>query len=316
MPANVAGNNAALTVRRRATLLGAAFPAAFAGLLACWWLADPTGPGLASTAAVVTLVAGVTLVGLGLLPLLGAQPSLAAIAGLALLWLIADVVVIWFDVAARAGTGVGSVRVEEFVDGVTSSPGEVISGIVALAIVMWAVIARRAGEPAVPVTVVGALAGLGIAAPAATGHAVTHSVEPVLVVAHALCAAWWCGSLAAMAISVTSRNGWRTVLPAFSRYAPIAVGILAITGLASGAIELGLGSGWWATGYGRVMLAKTLGLAVLLGIAAWHRRRWVPDVGARRRTAEQSLRSAAVEVVLMCVVLGLAAGLASTSPLG
>ncbi|MFW0791517.1 copper resistance D family protein [Gordonia sp. CPCC 205333] len=313
---NAAGNSAPLTVRRRATLLGAAVPAAFAGLLTCWLLADPTGPGLASTAGVVALIAGVALVGLGCLPLLGAQPSLAAIAGFALVWLVADVIVTWFDVASRAGIPVASVRVGQFVDGVTSSPGEVISGVVAMAIIGWALLARRTAEPVIPVTVVGALAGLGIVAPAVTGHAATHTMEPILVVAHVLCAAWWCGSLAAMAMTVTSRNGWRTVLPAFSRHAPIAVGILTVTGLASGAIELGFDADWWTTGYGQVMLAKTLGLAALIGLGAWHRRHWVPEVMARRGTVERSLRSAVVEVALMCVVLGLAAGLASTSPLG
>lgn len=297
-------------------LLGVAIPAAFVGLACCWWLSHPSGPELTSTSGTVALIAGVVLFGLGGLPLVGAAPSIPVIAGFALVWLAADVVTIWFDVAARADVAPTAVRVQQFVDGVNSAPGVVISSLAAASIVVWAAVARRSTRPVTPVVVVAALAGLGIVGPAVTGHAITHPMEPVLVMAHALSAAWWCGTLAAMAMTITGRDGWRTALPVFSRYALFAVGALTVTGLASGAIELGIGSDWWTTGYGRVMLAKAAGLVVLIGLGAWHRRRWVPEVAARRGTAQASLRSAVIEVVVMSAVLGLAAGLATTSPVG
>ncbi|NMO05029.1 copper resistance protein CopD [Gordonia sp. TBRC 11910] len=313
---SAAGDRTPVTAERRAHALGVAVPAAFAGLMLCWILADPAGPAASSMPSLVGLLAGVVLVGLGCLPMLGVQPALTAIAGFAVVWLIADIVTIWFDVASRVGVSVGRVSVGQFIDGATSTPGELISIIAAMVIVAWTLTARRPDDVALPVSVVGALAALGIAAPAVAGHAVTHPVEPILIVAHALCAAWWCGSLAAMAMTISGRDGWRTALPVFSKYAVYVVGLLAVTGLASGAIELGIGSLWWTTGYGLVMLAKAVVLAMLVGLGARHRRRWVPDVVARRGSSETSLRAAVIEVVVMSVVLGLAAGLATTSPVG
>ncbi|MET9202397.1 CopD family protein, partial [Gordonia sp. NPDC003585] len=103
-------------------------------------------------------------------------------------------------------------------------------------------------------------------------------------------------------------------LPAFSQRAPWAVGVVAVTGVVAGLVEVGGVTELVTTGYGRVLLAKSVGLCVLLGIAWWHRTRWVPAAQRHRRTEAASIRSGVVEMLVMAVVLGLAAGLSATSP--
>jgi len=146
-----------------------------------------------------------------------------------------------------------------------------------------------------------------------------HALGPIVVGAHALAAAWWCGALAALAATVRGRAGWATALPRYSGLALWAVVVLAVTGVVAAVVNLGVvdGAGMpvlWATGYGRVVLAKAAALVALIGLAAVHRRRWVPRAQGHRAQADESLRRAAVEVAVMAVALGLAAGLAATAP--
>ena len=130
-----------------------------------------------------------------------------------------------------------------------------------------------------------------------------------VVGAHALAAAWWCGTLAAMVLSLRGRSGWATTLPAFSQRAAWAVGVVAVTGVIAGLAEVGGLGEFGSTGYGRVLLAKLAGLLVLVGFGWWHRRRWVPAAGRHRISEVASIRAGVVEILLMAVVLGLAAGL-------
>ncbi|MFT4201289.1 CopD family protein, partial [Gordonia sp. (in: high G+C Gram-positive bacteria)] len=133
--------------------------------------------------------------------------------------------------------------------------------------------------------------------------------------------AWWCGTLAALAVTVRGRGGWAAALPRFSALALWAVVALAVTGVLAGALNLDVFGGrgiavLWGSGYGRVVVAKTVALVALIAVAAVHRRRWVPQAQRHGGSAGDAVRRAAVEVVVMAVALGLAAGLAGTAPPG
>ncbi|GED96883.1 CopD family protein [Gordonia crocea] len=281
-------------------------------------LAGAAGPGAAVWVRTAALGASVLLVGLGTLEWLGASPSVRLIGGAAAVWLAAGIATVWLDTAERTGASPWRVTVGDFADAWSGRPADAIAVACAGAVLVWAL--GRLGERIVsPVLAVAGAAAVGLTAVAISGHATVHALGPVVVGAHALAAAWWCGALAALAVTVRGRAGWATALPRYSDFALWAVVVLAVTGVVAAVVNLGLGDGagvsvLWDTGYGRVVLAKAAALVALIGLAAVHRRRWVPRAQSHRARADESLRRAAVEVAVMAVALGLAAGLAATAP--
>lgn len=287
----------------------------FGGLAASWLLARPDGPDLFAVPTTLALGVSVILLGLGALPTVDAVPSTRVIGVLAATWVLAALVSGWARTADRSGTDVLEVTAGDFGDVLFSGAPEMVVLVAAILILGWAVLDLLT-DLAIPVLVVGALAAIGVLATAISGHAGNDSWGPFLIGAHALAAAWWCGLLAAMAISVRGRSGWARSLPVFSSRAPWAVGVLTVTGVIAGLAEVDGPAGLVTSGYGRILLAKVAVLAILVGIAAWHRRRWLPAARRHQATEVGSIRAAAVELTLMAVALGLAAGLSATAPTG
>lgn len=170
-----------------------------------------------------------------------------------------------------------------------------------------------------------ALSVLGLAGLPMAGHLSQQSLGAVVILAHVLCAAVWCGLLAAMALTVRHRGEWARLLPRFSVAAFAAVWVLLATGVL-GALLQPAGplrregsdpaSVLFAlvdTGYGRILLAKSLLLVLLIAGGWWSRRNWVPAARGHRLDAAVSLRRACAEIAVMAVVLGLAAALATTA---
>ncbi len=284
------------------------------GLVVSWLLARPDGPDLVAVPTTLALGVSVTLLGLGALPTVDAEPSSRVIGLLAGVWVLAVLVSAWIRTADRAGTEVLEVTAGDFGDVLFSGAPEMVALVVALLIVVWVVLDLLTGIE-IPVLVVGALAAIGVLATSIAGHAGNDSWGPFLIGAHALAAAWWCGLLAAMLLSVRGRSGWARSLPVFSGRAPWAVGVLTVTGLISGLIEVDGPANLVSSGYGRILLAKAAVLAILVGLAVWHRRRWLPAVQRHRSSEPASVRAAVVELAIMAVALGLAAGLSATAPL-
>lgn len=280
------------------------------GVALCVALAGTAGPSLSAWPGGVSLGAGSVLLGLGGLGYLDAAPARWVIAATAGCWGAAALITAWLQLAERAGVGAFEVRASDIVLGTSSGLAQLVSLGGALVILGWS------WRPFAPEVLVAVTAAVGILAVAITGHASTDQWLPITVGVHALAAAWWAGSLVALALSVRGRGGWARSLTVFSGYAVIAAAVLTVTGLLSAVGVLGFGADWWTTGYGRVALAKGVLLAVLLGLGAWHRRRWVPAARRHRMAEEGSLWRAAVSVAVLSVALGLAAGLSATSPLG
>lgn len=255
----------------------------------------------------LALGAACLLLGLGALGYVDAEPSRALIAATAGFWGAASLIAAWLQLAERSGRSPAALRVDDLAIGVESGLGLLVCVAGAIVVLVWCY------RPFAPEVLVAVVAGAGVLAVSTTGHAAAGTWAPLLIGVHALAAAWWTGTLAALAMTVRGRAGWARSLPEFSRYALIAVAVLAATGVFTAVGDLGWGSAWLQTGYGRVVLAKAAALGVLLVLAARHRRTWVPAAARHRTPEEVSLRRAVIETVVLAVALGLAAGLATTA---
>jgi putative copper resistance protein D len=300
---------------RREWLLGTV-PAVLLGLLLAWVLARPAGPETESIAGAVALIAGMTVLGLSTLKVLGGDtltPSvLRLVSALAAVWAVSLLISAWLGAAKRIGLSLQDVGINDFfrVSGTTAA---LIAAVCALIVALLCAVWIRypsfiAGEA------VTALAALGLVIGPVTGHLGQQTGGAVLMAVHVLAASWWCGSLAALALTVRGRKGWATSLPTFSRYAQWLVLVLIISGVVAAISELDSISDVWSTGYGRILIAKSAGMVLLLAVAVDQRRRWLPAAEGHRMAEEGSLRRAVIEVVLMAVVIGLAAGLGTTAP--
>lgn len=287
--------------------------AMFLGVGLCWVLAAPGGPEALAVPAAGAVGAAVLMVGLGSLPTVGLEPSARVIGGVGGAWFVAALITAWMRTADQSGEAPRSVGLNQFADTIGSGAPELIEFIVSGAIIVIAVLdfTERFDPPPAAYAI---LAGIGVLATSITGHPSQQAIGPVLIGAHALAAAWWCGTLAAMVLTIRGRSGWAAALPVFSARALWAVVVVAVTGVIAGLIEVGDLGEVVTSGYGRILLAKLFGIAVLIGLGARHRKVWVPAVERHRGSEADSLRRAALELLVMGVVLGLAVGLSSTAP--
>jgi len=112
------------------------------------------------------------------------------------------------------------------------------------------------------------------------GHAA--SVQPQLAgigvdVIHVGSAGMWAGGIVALA-TLRPPGGWgggegRALLDRFSRVAPLAFAITALTGVLRATEELSNVSDLWSTSYGVVLSVKTIGVIVMLALSwlVWRR---------------------------------------------
>ncbi len=127
------------------------------------------------------------------------------------------------------------------------------------------------------VVVPGLLAGVLLAL---GGHAI--SVEPqaagiAVDALHILSAGMWAGGIVALT-TLKPPGGWRdgegrALLDRFSRVAPLAFAITALTGLLRATEELAAVTDLWTTSYGVVLSLKSLGVLAMLALSwlAWRR---------------------------------------------
>jgi putative copper export protein len=173
---------------------------------------------------------------------------------------------------ASAG-GLGALTAETLVSGV---PPDVQFFRVA-AEVAALLLCVRGGRFSVPVGLVAVL----LLAPA--GHAAqTQPAVPAILVdeLHVLSAGMWAGGVFALA-SVRPPDGWRSeagndLLTRFGRVAMVAFAFTALTGLLRATEELNGLNDLWTTGYGIVLTLKSIGVLLMLVLAAITWRRGVP----------------------------------------
>jgi copper transport protein len=151
---------------------------------------------------------------------------------------------------------------------------------------------------------------------ALSGHAGT--VEPRLVsrsavLVHALCVAFWIGSLLPLYLAVcrTTAIGSPligTALKRFSRAILPVIALLLASGLWLAVVQLDRIDALWTTDYGRVLAGKLACVAVLLGLGALNRYRLVPRFERAGTAAARPLAaSIAAELAVALAILALVA---------
>lgn len=298
----------------------ALLPVVPAGLLGVALALILAVPAPAETEAVVRVIAdctGATALGLAALPRLHdrLRPPWRALAVLAGIWCVTEFAVLVFEAAAVVGVPVGKLTGGQFGNFLVEISGGQV-GIAVLvgtgAVACYSTVAFRRPETA-STDLVLVFAAVALALRPITGHMSQQPFGSVLAAVHALAAAGWFGLLVALALVVRTRGEWAVALPRYSAVALPLVGVVAVTGIVNGLVRVGGITPFVTTGYGRILLAKTLVLIGLLALGWWWRRSWVPIATNHRMVAESSLRRAVIEVVVMSVAFGLAATLAVTA---
>jgi copper transport protein len=195
--------------------------------------------------------------------------------------------------------------------------------VAAVAYVVWR--AHRRGalrRPATwrtvaPLAVLGAV---GLATWPMSGHPAASPLPPVSAVAdavHLASMAVWLGGLVmllGLLLRRADRRELRLILPAWSRWATLAVYWLVAAGVTQALIEVGGPRELVGTAYGRLVLVKVGLLAAVLAVAAYSRRLARAAGSAPARPAGRLRRSVAAEVAVAAVVLVASAALVQTTP--
>lgn len=292
-------------------------PAGLLGVALALILAVPAPAQAESVIRVLADCTGATVLGLAALPRLHdrLRPPWRVLAVLAGIWCVTEFTVLVFEAAAVVGVPIGKLSAGQFGNFLVEISGGQV-GIAVLigsgAVACYSAMAFRRPETA-SADLVLVFAAVALALRPITGHMSQQPFGSVLAAVHALAAASWFGLLVALALVVRTRGEWAVTLPRYSAVALPLVGIVTVTGLVNGLVRVGGIAPFVTTGYGRILLAKTLVLVALLALGWWWRRSWVPQATGHRMPAESSLRRAVIEVAVMAVAFGLAATLAVTA---
>jgi putative copper resistance protein D len=231
-------------------------------------------------------------------------------------WAIAELVRLFVGAAEAAGSSAGRVGVRTtFVFAVDTAVGR--AGVVCLAAAaVVCVLALASPGSARPSSTLGVVAGgaaaIGVAGRSLVGHLSESPLGGVAVAVHALAAALWCGTLAALVLTVTHRGQWARVLPRFSQASFWCVVVLLVFGVVGAAVTLNSPTDLYGTGYGRVLSAKLAVTVVLVALAARNRAGWLPAARSHRATVTVSRSRSRIELTIMAMALTLAAALAVT----
>jgi copper transport protein len=132
---------------------------------------------------------------------------------------------------------------------------------------------------------------------------------------HGIGIAYWVGALFPLAVIVLkAATDHLSIIRRFSNGALVAVAALTLAGLVLAAVQVEEPANLTSTVYGRVLIAKTLLVAVLFGLAALNRLWLTPGLASPLGSGRTWLvRSVAAEMVLCLAILG-AAGLWRFTP--
>ncbi|MDH4022990.1 MAG: CopD family protein [Gammaproteobacteria bacterium] len=138
-----------------------------------------------------------------------------------------------------------------------------------------------------------------------------------LMILHVSCASFWVGSLWPLHRLLGSETP-SVAAPSVARFSGLAlaaVGTLAVVGIVTAAIHLRVPDALLENWYGQLVIMKTTWFTVLMGIAAYHKRRLTPRLAAGDGRAARQMRwGIRIEAVIMLIVILLSALLASTPP--
>ena len=181
---------------------------------------------------------------------------------------------------------------------------------VALAVALF--VGRLPTAPPVAALLLAATAAL--LPSALTGHAGHHDSPTIAMLAlavHLAAAAAWVGGLLALVVHLRPfPDELRRALPRFSAAALMCLLAVGSSGIVEGVVTLRTWTALWVSDRGHLILAKTVGLAVLAAIGYAHRKRTLGPAGTGRLAPLLSL--AAGELLIMGATTGLAVILSTT----
>ena len=155
------------------------------------------------------------------------------------------------------------------------------------------------------------------ALPALAGHSSglgDHALATTAGVAHVVAAVVWMGGLVALGVHAARRDmPLLRPVQRFSTIALVAIVLLAASGAANAYTRLDNAGQLFTTGYGQVLVTKTL-LIVTLGILGWVIRGRIIATLDRASRAIVFARIAGLELLVMAVAVGLGVALASSPP--
>ena len=206
---------------------------------AAWALAYPQAAPAATVVRALADCAAVVTLGLAAVPMLDTgryrdeltRRAVAPLAVAAGFWLFAELtrlVVGAAEAAAVPVTRVGLAATVEFT--FATSAGR--SGLFSVGGRRAGVAGRprRAQDPTRAIAAVG-IAAVGLVARTIGGHMSASALGAVAIAIHTLAAAMWCGTLAALVLTVDHRGQWARVLPRFSELSLLCVIALLAGGL-------------------------------------------------------------------------------------
>jgi copper transport protein len=130
-------------------------------------------------------------------------------------------------------------------------------------------------------------------------------------VAHLAGVAVWVGGLLALLVALGAATDQERLATRFSALAVAAVPVVVVSGAVSGWQQVRTLDGLTSTAYGRLLLAKVAGVAVMVALGWVNRSRLVPQV---RRAVAPLTRSLRVETAVAALVLALTAALIHQAP--
>ncbi|BCJ48953.1 copper resistance protein [Actinoplanes sp. NBRC 14428] len=233
----------------------------------------------------------------------------------------ATLAALWTQAPASSGAPLWDVSVTELADVLASPYGVALLARLAVlatvAVLLPPVLHGHGGRWRGPALLV--LAAGGLTTWPLTGHATESPLAPAIITAdvvHLAAMAGWLGGLVTLSVFLLRRAHPRVlgrILPAWSRWATLAVVWLAGAGVVQAVVQLGSVGALWGTGYGRLLLGKVTILAAVLAVAAAARGFVLRSRVTTAGTAPLR-RTVGIEVLGTVVVLGLSAVLVQTDP--
>ena len=227
-------------------------------------------------------------------------------------WLFAELCRLVVGAAAAAAlpvTRVGLTTTTEFAMATSAGRSGLFSATAAVSVLVIALVAPK--TPPVAIVAAG-ITAVGLVARTIGGHMSASPVGSIAIAVHVLAAATWCGTLAALVLTVHHRGQWARVLPRFSELSLSCVIALLVGGVTGALVAVASASQLFATGYGRVLLIKIVLTVVLISLAWRNRARWLPAAKSHRVTAYVSRSRSLTELAIMAVTLTMAAALSVT----
>mgnify|MGYP001825189305 CR=1 FL=1 len=136
---------------------------------------------------------------------------------------------------------------------------------------------------------------------------------------HLLAVAFWIGILTPLKRMVSTVATYPSAVQVghrFGQFASVAVPVLILAGAYMGYALAGSIAALWGTGYGQTLIVKVAFVAVLLGLAAANKLRFMPDLQAGDTTAASHLsKSITIEWAVVLVILGTTAVLTTNATL-